>query len=94
MEVETDKSLMPQGTQSRRDQISRKNQPNAAELGETLENMCQKAGIMSGNKNMEGKERSQNSQTSREIHQLASTQMSLVEEVVDNRSFPKKPKAK
>ncbi|XP_024045326.1 uncharacterized protein LOC127901390 [Citrus sinensis] len=94
IEAETDNSLMPQGTQSRRDQISRENQLVAAVLGEKPENMGQMAGIMSGNKNVEGKEGNQNSQTGRETHQLASTQMSLVEEVVDNGSFLKKPKAK
>ena len=71
MEVETDNSLMPQGTQSRRDQISRENQLVTAVLGEKPENMGQMAGIMSRNKNVKGKEgnqNSQNSQTGRETH--------------------------
>ena len=94
IEVETDNSLMLQGTQSRQDQINRENQLVTAELGEKPENMGQMAGIMSGNKNVKGKEENQNSQTSCKTHQLASTKMSLVEKVVDNGSFPMKPKAK
>lgn len=94
VQEETEKPSMIQGVQSRMDQLGCKKQSDAVGFEEISKNMCQKSGIMSGSKNVEGKKESQDPLTSREAQQLNSAQMSLVEEVVDSVSCLKKPKSK
>lgn len=94
MEEETEKPSMKQGVQSRMDQLGCKKKSDAVGFEKISQNICQKAGIMSGSKNVEGKKESQDHLTSREAQQLNSAQMSLVKEVVDSVSCLKKPKLK
>ncbi|KAK9199561.1 hypothetical protein WN944_014753 [Citrus x changshan-huyou] len=62
------------------DQLGCKKKSDAVGFEKISQNICQKAGIMSGSKNVEGKKESQDHLTSREAQQLNSAQMSLVKE--------------
>lgn len=88
VEEETEKPSMIQGVQSRMDQLGCKKQSGAIGFEEISKNMCQKAGIMSGSKNVEGKKESQDPLTSREAQQLNSSVL------MDSVSCLKKPKSK